>query len=116
LTAELADFTPSATHLPMYSTVLGRVATGPELDARYWGRNMRQPVRFTDAVSEMLAAGYSMFIELGPHPVLVPAVQQTAQSRGANGITTLACGRRQEPDPLTALAAVAGAWAAGVQV
>ncbi len=116
LTAELADFTPSATHLPIYSTVLGRVAAGPELDARYWGRNMRQPVRFTDAVSEMLAAGYSVFVELGPHPVLVPAVQQTAQSRSANAVSVLACGRRQEPDPLTALAAVTGAWTSGVAV
>lgn len=116
LTAELSDFAPSAAHVPIYSTVLGCTAAGPEFDARYWGRNMRQPVRFTDAVSEMLAAGCSVFVELGPHPVLVPAVQQTAQSRGASGVSVLACGRRQEPDPLTALAAVAGAWTSGASL
>ena len=34
--------------------MLGRRAEGHEFDAAYWGRNLRQTVRFTDAVSGLL--------------------------------------------------------------
>jgi myxalamid-type polyketide synthase MxaE and MxaD len=112
LHAELADLTPAAPTLPMVSTVLGRQVQGTELGAAYWAANLRQCVRFTDAVRLLLGEGVSGFIELGPHPVLLPAVQQTAQSVRASA-HTLACGRREQPDAESFASAFAALWAHG---
>ena len=53
------------------------------MDADYWYRNLREPVRFHDRVVERLAAGECTFVELSPHPVLAPAITDTlAQAAG----------------------------------
>ena len=59
------------------STVLARRAAGGEFDASYWGRNMRQPVRFAESVSLLLEQGAPVFVELSPHPILTQAIQET---------------------------------------
>ena len=78
-------------------------------------RNLRQTVRFTDAVSGLLDDGVSIFVELGPHPILLHSVQQTAQSTGREAIT-VACGRREESEQASALIALGQLWAAGYPV
>ncbi|MGB0128372.1 MAG: type I polyketide synthase, partial [Rhodocyclaceae bacterium] len=110
LTLDLADLVPGEATVPLHSTVLACAATGREFGAGYWGRNMRQPVRFTDTIDGLLAAGARCFVELGLHPVLTVAVQQTAQARG-QAVATLVAGRRDEPEQRNALALVAGLWA-----
>jgi len=37
----------------LISTVLGRAVAGDEVDASYWGRNVREPVRFRAAMQEL---------------------------------------------------------------
>ncbi len=113
LIAELQGLEPRVAAVPIYSTVLARRVEGAELDAAYWGRNMRQPVRFTAAVERLLEDGITIFVELGPHAVLMPAVQQTAAARDSKNIATVACGRREEPDQVLALTALANVWASG---
>ena len=90
LESELAGMATSEARLPIWSAVLGGRARGSEFGASYWGRNLREPVRFADAVNEMLDADVSIFVELGPHPVLLHAIEQTAQARGAQ-VTTIPC-------------------------
>ena len=46
-----------AASVPIYSTVTGALATEEEFDAVYWGRNIRQTVRFAAAIGAMLDAG-----------------------------------------------------------
>ena len=48
---------------------------------RYWARNLREPVRFAAAVQALVADGHDTFIEMGPHPVLVGAIQQELSGR-----------------------------------
>nr|WP_228038135.1 type I polyketide synthase [Nodosilinea sp. LEGE 06152] len=57
--------------LPLVSNLTGEFV-GPDLpmDARYWRRHARQPVRFADAIATLHAAGHTLFLEVGPHPVL----------------------------------------------
>lgn len=52
------------------STVTGRVQVGEELGAQYWWRNVREPVRFADAITHLGALGCRVFIEIGPHAIL----------------------------------------------
>ena len=56
--------------VPFYSTVTGNVLAGEALDAEYWWHNVRQPVLFEQAVKNLLADGFNVCIEVGPHPVL----------------------------------------------
>ncbi|MFD1051764.1 acyltransferase domain-containing protein, partial [Kibdelosporangium lantanae] len=62
--------------IPMYSTVTGEPIDTSTLDAGYWFRNLRQTVRFEDAVRALLADGHGTFVECSPHPVLTIGVQQ----------------------------------------
>ncbi|WP_341891915.1 beta-ketoacyl synthase N-terminal-like domain-containing protein [Variovorax sp. YR752] len=112
LSAELADLQPQPPQRELLSTVLARPVQGAELDGGYWGRNLRQPVRFTDCVQQALDGAAGSFIELGLHPVLVAAVEQTAQSR-SHRIAAMCCGRRDETESVRLMAVLAGLWVAG---
>jgi acyl transferase domain-containing protein len=115
LASELAGMSTSDDRLPIWSTVLGRRARGDELGAAYWGRNLREPVLFADALNGVLDADISIFVELGPHPILLHAVEQTAHARGAQA-TTVACGRREEGESAAFLSALGRLWTAGYPI
>ena len=123
LAAELAALKPLHLRTPMVSTTLGRACAGHELDASYWARNMRHPVRFAEAVQHLIGESVgrdTVFIELGPHPVLLPAVQQTAHGLASrSGVAPLvhavACGRRDEPAVTALLGAVGALWTLGAK-
>ncbi|MGH9276991.1 MAG: polyketide synthase dehydratase domain-containing protein, partial [Acidimicrobiales bacterium] len=46
---------------------------------------MREPVRFADAVGRVIDAGHSLFVEVGPHPVLAASLVQCLDARGREG-------------------------------
>jgi acyl transferase domain-containing protein len=97
LHAALGELVPAPPTIPLYSTVTGERVAGAIHDAGYWYRNMREPVRFADAVNAALAEGQRLFVELAPHPVLGGALQENAIMRGApvHVVTTL---RRDRAD------------------
>ena len=47
------------------------------LDAQYWRRHARRPVRFADSVRTLADLGCSVLMELGPQPVLTAAALRT---------------------------------------
>jgi acyl transferase domain-containing protein/SAM-dependent methyltransferase len=58
--------------IALASNVTGQMAAPAEMsNARYWLTQMRQPVRFADALNALAAQGVTHFIELGPHPSLL---------------------------------------------
>jgi acyl transferase domain-containing protein/NADPH:quinone reductase-like Zn-dependent oxidoreductase/acyl carrier protein len=66
----LAGLRPRAAIVPFHSAVTGAAATGEELGAAYWWRNIREPVRFHQAVQGLAGAGLNAFVEIGPHAIL----------------------------------------------
>lgn len=108
----LADLRPLATRIPLVSTVTGATLAEKTLDAMYWWRNIREPVRFQQAVEELLQS-WNIFIELGGHPVLRGYVQDALNAADKDGriITTL---RRGEENPQVMTQAAAALWVAGV--
>ncbi|MEU1426172.1 SDR family NAD(P)-dependent oxidoreductase [Nocardia sp. NPDC005746] len=66
----------SPTGVVFYSTVTGTVLDPAELDARYWFRNLRETVRFEQAVRALQRDGYGVFVEASPHPLLTVDVEQ----------------------------------------
>ncbi|WP_460110342.1 SDR family NAD(P)-dependent oxidoreductase [Streptomyces sp. YKOK-J1] len=83
------------TPTPLYSSVLAEPIPGDELDAAYWYANLSRPVRFADTIRRMLDDGYRYFVELSPHPSLLPAIEAVAGDAGvdAAGVGTLRRGR-----------------------
>lgn len=115
LAAELTGMDTLDGRLPIWSTVLGRRAQGSEFGAAYWGRNLREPVLFSEVVNELLDADISLFVELGPHPILLHAIEQNALARGVQ-VTTAACGRHSEGESAAFLSALGQLWTAGCQL
>ncbi len=101
--------------VPVYSTVSASIADGDAFGASYWGQNLRQPVQFGATVERLIADGFTAFIELGPHPVLTQAIEQTAKGVGKD-VVAVACGRRDTADLLAVHSAVASLWTRGVAV
>ncbi|MCP3771641.1 SDR family NAD(P)-dependent oxidoreductase [Streptomyces sp. MAR25Y5] len=92
----LAPVRPRASRIPFYSTVAGGLLDTTALDAEYWYRNMRQTVQFAPATRALLADGFGVFVECGPHPALGGSVQETAEDAGAPDPVLLASLRREE--------------------
>ncbi|MEU9116401.1 type I polyketide synthase [Streptomyces sp. NPDC048483] len=115
LLAALAPVTPQTSDIPFYSTVSGRLVDTAELDAVYWYRNMREPVRFHAAVDALAAQGYRVFVEVGPHPVLTGGLEDTLAERVPAPVVTGTL-RRGQGDLQQFLSAAAALYVSGVPV
>jgi acyl transferase domain-containing protein/NADPH:quinone reductase-like Zn-dependent oxidoreductase/SAM-dependent methyltransferase/aryl carrier-like protein len=100
------------TVLPMISTVTGRPVEDGQCDKRYWWQNVRQSVRFAEAVDWLSERGYDTFVELSPHPILSGSVSECLQQRGRQG-TVLPSLRRQEAERATMLASLGTLYTLG---
>ncbi|WP_158227987.1 type I polyketide synthase [Pseudonocardia sp. MH-G8] len=119
LSTELEHLAPAAGPVPLYSSVRGRRVDGAALDARYWGDNIRLPVRFADAVRALIADGHRDFLELSPHPVLLQAIGQELRDSAAQpvrGGVSAASLRRDEPGGSALSAGLAALHAHGLPV
>ncbi|WP_113984030.1 type I polyketide synthase [Spongiactinospora rosea] len=84
LRAALAPLRPGPPAVPFYSSLTGgRLPSETPLDADHWARNLRSTIRFEQAVRAALSAGHGVFLEVGPHPVLTAAIEETAEAAGA---------------------------------
>ncbi|MGC2855132.1 SDR family NAD(P)-dependent oxidoreductase [Novispirillum sp. DQ9] len=88
-----------------HSTVTGGVVAGTGLDAAYWWANVRQPVRFRDAIAGMAQAGVQVFLEIGPHPIMQAYVRQTLRELDVPG-QPLSTMMRQKPGAPSLVAAI----------
>ena len=89
LEAGLAGLKPGKAAIPFFSTVDGAYTDGTGLDAGYWVRNLREPVRLATATKGLLADRYNCFVELSPHPIVVPALDNTLRAAHAGGAVAL---------------------------
>ncbi|QDY80135.1 type I polyketide synthase [Streptomyces qinzhouensis] len=83
LSAELADIRPRPGTLPFCSTVTGGVIETGGLDASYWFRNLRRPVRFAPALESLLRNEHTALVEISPHPVLAMGMQEITETAGS---------------------------------
>ncbi len=90
---------------PMISSVTGKPLVGAEAGAQYWWRNLREPVRFQDAVAEAARQGARLFLEIGPAPVLQNYLRETLRAEAVEG-AILSSLKRQDPpgDPFPLIA------------
>ncbi|TLW91362.1 SDR family NAD(P)-dependent oxidoreductase [Saccharomonospora piscinae] len=114
LQEEITGISPRAGAVPMYSTVTGEPIETTTLDADYWYRGLRRPVEFEAAVRNLLAAGHEVFVEVAPHPVLTPAIDEIITETGATA-AALGTIRRDDDSPARLLTSLAQAYVHGVR-
>ncbi|MFG2358735.1 type I polyketide synthase [Streptomyces sp. NPDC048521] len=107
----LAGIQPRAAQVPMFSTVTADWADPAELDAGYWYRNLRRTVRFEQAVRALAEQGHRAFVEVSPHPVLAPGIDETLDE-----VTVVGSLRRDRGGLDRFLLSVAEAHVAGLPV
>jgi acyl transferase domain-containing protein/NAD(P)-dependent dehydrogenase (short-subunit alcohol dehydrogenase family)/acyl carrier protein len=83
ITSQLHGISAGSLRVPMYSTVKPRFLSGPEMTERYWAENLRLPVMFSRAVEALASSGHGYFIEMSPHPVVAPSLEECLLGRGA---------------------------------
>lgn len=106
LVAALADLTPAAPEVTIYSTALADPRSDARRDGHYWAANLRNPVRLADAVTAASADGHRVFVELSAHPVVVHSISETlAESHLDNGLVTGTL-RREQSEGATLLASL----------
>ena len=115
--AALAPVTPGPASVPMISAVTGAWLEGPEAEAGYWYDSLRSPVNFHPAIEVLAGAGYQVFAEMSPHPVLTAAVTGTLEDLGVPGpVTVTGTLRRDDGGPGRFLASLGEVHVRGVPV
>ncbi len=111
--ASIAGIATGPLRIPMISTVNGRALARGELAADYWWQNVRQPVRFTDALQSALQSGYRVFLEIGPHTNISALTRGYVGEAGKTAAVTSSLVRGQD-DWAALRAALARLYVSGI--
>ncbi len=88
------------------SSVTGKQIPGTALAADYWWQNIRWPVRFRDAVDDLVRGGTRIFVEIGPNPILQSYLRDGLRAADAGGRVLSTLSRTQaDADPFARIAA-----------
>ena len=101
LAAALKPLAPRATTIAMISTLTGARIDGTALTAEYWGRQLRERVRFAAAIARARVLGDEHFLELG-----VPVLAHSIEACGGIAISSLRRGRDDDEAIAEATAAL----------
>ncbi|MGH3760840.1 type I polyketide synthase [Actinophytocola sp.] len=111
-----ADLTHHEPALPVYSTSHEDPKTDVARDGAYWAGNLRNPVRFADAVSAAVADGYRAFVEISAHPVVAYSINEVLTAERVDDAVVTHTLRRNRPEQATLLASLATLHCHGVPV
>jgi amino acid adenylation domain-containing protein len=110
----LADLEPNPTEIPLVSSVTGQPINGIDLDAEYWGRNLRDTVQFSQAIDSLAGLGANLFLEIGPHPILSRAIVEELKHLDPTA-TVLPSLRRGQDGRRVLLSSLATLYTRGVE-
>ncbi len=101
-------------NIPLASTVTGElVEDGRMSNAHYWRRQLREPVQFMAGLKAVAAEGARIFLEIGPHPILIGMGREFVVDTGTSWLASLRKGRSEWRNMLEALAEL---YTSGAQV
>jgi acyl transferase domain-containing protein len=117
-TERIAGVTRSAPRIPFFSNVTGSPIRAEEAtDPGYWARHVRSPVRFSEAVMQLVRKPGQLLLEVGPGAALTGFVlQHPERAPDAVVVPTLPGAERPRDDVSVALTALARAWTLGAPV
>ncbi|NLH81394.1 MAG: SDR family NAD(P)-dependent oxidoreductase, partial [Phyllobacteriaceae bacterium] len=105
----LGRIRPRVAAVPLVSTVSGAPIADRLLDEEHWWLNVREPVRFREAIEAAAGLGADVFVEIGPRPILLSPISDTLRALGGDGrvLASLAENDDREPglDPISRVVA-----------
>jgi 6-methylsalicylic acid synthase len=116
LAAAAADLPPRAPDIRIYSTALADPRSDAPRDGAYWAANLRDQVRFSQAVAAAVEDGYRLFTEVSPHPVVEHSISETLEELGADDAYITHSLRRNKPERETLLANLGSLYCHGANV
>jgi hybrid polyketide synthase/nonribosomal peptide synthetase FtdB len=111
----LKNIHPQKARLKIYSTTTGQKGSGAEYDGGYWWQNVRNAVHFEEAMDEIIKEGYTLFIQVGPHPALTANIKECLAKHQAKGRNFPSL-KRKEAERLTMLETLGGLYSSGYPV
>ena len=96
LESGLENLRVSAPTIRFVSTVTGREIIGPQLGAAYWGRNVRDTVKLSEALEFLRTEGFEIAVELGPHAVLSSSIADSLAVSGRSPLVVSSLRRGHE--------------------
>ncbi|PRC42338.1 polyketide synthase, partial [Mycobacterium sp. ITM-2017-0098] len=121
LTPELARLVgglpePGQARIPLYSTAMANPRSNVPRGPDYWVANLREQVRFTEAVQAAAEDGHRVFLEVSAHPVVSHSIVETLLALGVGDHAVVPVLRRDQPERRAVAAAVAELYCHGAPV
>ncbi len=117
--AKLRDVKTRPPQIPLVSTLTGTWMTAETAgDANYWARQLRQTVRFADALGEILKEPETILLEIGPGQTLSALAKQQHDTHGKTRVvlSSLRHPRDSQSDVAYILNTLGRLWTAGVEI
>ncbi|RCJ41934.1 hypothetical protein A6770_35715 [Nostoc minutum NIES-26] len=103
LTFVLQEIKPKEPSTPIFSTVTGSAYKIGDFNANYWSRNIKEPVRFAQAIGAIANEGYDIFVEIAPHPVLSQSIIQCVPEKKVIALPSLRSNQGDRTEMLKSL-------------
>jgi acyl transferase domain-containing protein/NAD(P)-dependent dehydrogenase (short-subunit alcohol dehydrogenase family)/acyl carrier protein len=101
--------------VPLYRTALPEPRAVVR-DTGYWVQNLRQPVRFAEAVQAALEDGHRLFLEVSSHPVVTHSISEAVHQLGIEDATVTGSLTRNADEVRTLLANLAKLYCNGAAI
>ncbi|MEO0836191.1 MAG: type I polyketide synthase, partial [Cyanobacteria bacterium J06642_3] len=106
-----------APQLPFISNVTGTWITDAEAtDPQYWGRHIRQTVKFSPGIQKILQTPNTILLEIGGGRTLATLAKQHQTESDTTFLTSLPHPKEDLPDPKFMLNTLGQLWLAGVDI
>ncbi|MGW0570730.1 alpha/beta fold hydrolase [Streptomyces tauricus] len=115
-TWELGEIRTASPRCRRYSTALDDVRAAVPCDTAYWAANLRNPVRFAQAVRAAAEDGHRVFVEVAPHATQSHPLTETLRDTGAEDALVMSTLRRGADDAVSFRTSLAGLLVHGVRV
>ncbi len=115
-TWELGEIRTSSPRCRRYSTALDDARAAVPCDTAYWAANLRNPVRFAQAVRAAAEDGHRVFVEVAPHATQSHPLTETLRDTGAEDALVMSTLRRGTDDAASFRTSLAGLLVHGVRV
>jgi amino acid adenylation domain-containing protein len=98
---------------PFYSCVSGApIDAQAAVEPAYWCRQLREPVRFADAIAHAIADGATLFVEVGPSQALT-TFARSQLGEGGRAVASLGPAAKPGSDAEHLAAALGACWTCG---
>nr|WP_279306369.1 type I polyketide synthase [Micromonospora globispora] len=114
--AAARQLTPRPASITLYSSALADPRSTSPRDGAYWVTNLREPVRFAEAVEAAVEDGHRLFLEVSSHPVVAHSISETLHHLAVEDGTVTGTLRRDLDEVETLLGNLAVLHCAGAAV